>query len=204
MIKFTTNKKNNKVFLKQKKKRKMLMWILQDNLYTGSSYCCINSCKSVVIIQSLSYVWLFATPWTVAGQAPLSSPISLSLLQFTTIDLVMLCNHLILCCSPLLLPSIFPSIRGFPRSQFFASGSQSTGASTSATVLPRIIQGWFSLWLTGLISLQSKELPRVFSRTTIQEKISDILLRERKKTGLWWMCVTLLALCFGKCKIKMI
>ena len=128
---------------------KMLMWTLQDNLYTGSSYCCIISCKSVVIIQLLSYVWLFATPWTVAGQAPLSSPISLSLLQFTSIDLVMLCNHLTLCCSPLLFPSIFPSIRGFPRSQFFASGSQSTGASTSATVLPRIIQGWFSLWLTG-------------------------------------------------------
>ena len=52
------------------------------------------------------------TPWTVALQAPLSFNISRSLLKFMSVELVMLSNHLILCC-PLLLPSIFPSIRGF-------------------------------------------------------------------------------------------
>ena len=51
-------------------------------------------------------------------------------------------------------------------SQLFASSGQSTGASASATVLPMNIQGWFPLGLTGLISLLSKGLWRVFSNTT--------------------------------------
>ena len=53
-----------------------------------------------------------ATPWTVTGQAPLSSTISWSLLNFMSVESVMPSNYLILCC-PLLLPSIFPSIRVF-------------------------------------------------------------------------------------------
>ena len=56
----------------------------------------------------------------------------------------------------------------FLRSQFFTSGSQSIGASTSASVLPMNIQGWFPLGLTGLTSLLSKGLSRVFSNTTVQ------------------------------------
>ena len=64
-------------------------------------------------MQSLSCVWLFATPWTVAHQVPLSPAISWSLLKFISIELVMPSNHLILCCPLLLLPSIFSSIRGF-------------------------------------------------------------------------------------------
>ena len=68
-------------------------------------------------------------------------------------------NHLILCCRPLLfLPSVFPSIRVFPVSQFFASGGQSTGVSASASVLLVNIQDWFPLRLTGWISLLSKGL----------------------------------------------
>ena len=63
--------------------------------------------------QSLSCVWLFATPWTVAHQAPLSSTISRSLLRFMSIELVMSSNHLILCRPLLPLPSLFPSIRVF-------------------------------------------------------------------------------------------
>ena len=54
-------------------------------------------------------------------------------------------------------------------SQLFATGGQSIGASTSASVLPVNIQGWFPLGLTGLISLLSKGLSRVFSSTTIQK-----------------------------------
>ena len=67
--------------------------------------------------------------------------------------------------SPLFLPSIFPSIRVFSKSWLFASGGQSIGASASASVLPKSIQCWFPLGLTGLISLLSKGLSRVFSST---------------------------------------
>ena len=67
----------------------------------------------VVVVQSLSCVQLFATPWTAACQAfPSSFTISLSLLKLLFIELMRLSNHLIL-CHPLLLPSIFPSIRVF-------------------------------------------------------------------------------------------
>ena len=65
----------------------------------------------VVVVQSLSHVQLFATPWTEACQASLSFTISQNLLKFMSIVFVMPSNHLILCCPLLLLPSIFPSIR---------------------------------------------------------------------------------------------
>ena len=63
--------------------------------------------------QLLNHVWLFATSWTITCQAPLSSTLSQSLLKFMSINLVMLSNNLILCCSLLILPSVFPSIRVF-------------------------------------------------------------------------------------------
>ena len=63
-------------------------------------------------VQLLSHVQLFATPWTAARQASLSITSSQSLLKLMSIESVMPSNHLILCC-PLLLPSIFPSIRVF-------------------------------------------------------------------------------------------
>ena len=65
-----------------------------------------------VVVQSLSPVWPFVTPWTAICQAPLFSTVSWSLLKFTSIESVMLSNHLILCC-PLLLPPTFLSIRVF-------------------------------------------------------------------------------------------
>ena len=64
-------------------------------------------------VQSLSCVWLFVTPWTAAHQASLSITNSWSLLKLMSIELVMPSNHLIICCPPCLLPSIFPSIRVF-------------------------------------------------------------------------------------------
>ena len=66
----------------------------------------------VVVVQLLSHVQLFATPWTLAYQASLST-IMQSLLKLMSIEskTVMLSSHLILCCPLLLLPSIFPSIR---------------------------------------------------------------------------------------------
>ena len=65
----------------------------------------------VVVVQSLSCIWLFATPWAAAHQAPLSSAISWSLLTFISIESVMLCNSL--CCF-LLFPSILASSKIFP------------------------------------------------------------------------------------------
>ena len=63
----------------------------------------------------------------------------------------------------------FPASGSFPMSQFCASGGQNTGASASASVLPMNIQDWFPLGLTGLISLQSKGVSRVFSNTPVQK-----------------------------------
>ena len=63
----------------------------------------------------------------------------------------------------------FPASGSFQISQFFTSGGQSIGVSASASVLPMNIQGWFPLGLTGLISLWSKGLSRIFSNTTFQK-----------------------------------
>ena len=65
-------------------------------------------------------------------------------------------------------PQSFPASGSFPVSQLFVLGSQSIIASASISVLPMNIQVWFPLGLTGLISLQSKELSRVFSSTTVR------------------------------------
>ena len=65
-------------------------------------------------------------------------------------------------------PQSVPASGSFPISQLFASGSQSIGASASVSVLPLNLQGWFPLVLTDLISLQSKGLSKVLSRTTVQ------------------------------------
>ena len=73
----------------------------------------------VAIVQSLSRVGLFETPWTAACQASLSFTISQSLLKLLSIELVMLSNHLILCRPLLLQPSIFPKIRVFSNESVF-------------------------------------------------------------------------------------
>ena len=110
-----------------------------------------------------------ATPWTAACQASLSITNSLCFLKLMYIDLVMPSNHLILCRSFSSCPQ-FPLASGsFPVSQLFTSAGQSIGTSASASVLPINIQGWFPLGLTGLISLQSKGLSRVFSSTIVQK-----------------------------------
>ena len=67
----------------------------------------------VIVVQSLSCVQLFETPWTAVQQTSLSFTIFWSLLKLMSIESVMLSNHLILCCPLLFQPSIFPSIRVF-------------------------------------------------------------------------------------------
>ena len=120
-------------------------------------------------VQSLSPVWLFETPWIAARQASLSITNSQSLLKLMSIELVMPSNHLILYHPLLFLPSIFPSIRVFPVSQFFASDGQSIRVSASTSVLPMNIQDWFPLGWTSWISLHSKGPSRVFSNTIVQK-----------------------------------
>ena len=88
------------------------------------------------------------------------------------IELVMPSNHAIL--GRLVIPfssclQSFPASGSFPMSRLFTSGSQSIGASASASVPPMNIQDWFPLELTGWTSLQSKGLSRIFSNNTVQK-----------------------------------
>ena len=83
------------------------------NLYRSISIENLFLIIFVVVVQLLTHVQLFATPSTAAHQAPLSFTISWSLLRLMSIELVMPSNHLILCHSLLLLPSIYLSIRVF-------------------------------------------------------------------------------------------
>ena len=93
----------------------------------------------IVVVQSVSHVLLFVTPWTAAGEASLSS-VFLSLLKFMSIELVMPSNYLILYCPLLLLPSVFPSMRVFSNESALALCGQSIGVSASASALPMNIQ----------------------------------------------------------------
>ena len=74
---------------------------------------CQRYALSCCVLQSLSRVWPFVTPWTAAHQVSLSFTISWSLLKLMSIELMMPSNHLILCRPLLILPSVFPSIRVF-------------------------------------------------------------------------------------------
>ena len=126
---------------------------------------------SGVAVQALSHVQLFVTPWT-APCPPLSPRIcsnSRPLSQW---------------CYPTITSSVFPfscpqsfSASGsFPMSQLFTWSDQSIGASASASVLAMNIWGWFPLGLTGLISVLSKGLSRVFSSITVgKHQFSDWL-----------------------------
>ena len=123
------------------------------------------------VVQWHSNVWLFVTPWTAARQASLPFTIFRSLPKFLFLVSVMPSSHLIL-WRPLLLPSVFPSIRDFfnglsvlirwPNYWSFSN-------SLSSAVLPVNNRGWFPLKLTSLISLLSKGLSRVFSSTTVRK-----------------------------------
>ena len=120
-------------------------------------------------VQSLGCVPLFVTPWTAARQASLSITNSGSLRRLMSITSVRPSNHLMLCHPPLLLPSIFPSIRVFSNKSIpyimwsrFWSFSFSINRSNKNS-------GLISLGLTDWTSLQSKGISRVFSNTTVQK-----------------------------------
>ena len=104
------------------------------------AYVCLYR-HVVAVVQLLSNVWFFVTPWTTARQTPLSFTISRSLPKFMSIELMMLSNHLIPWHCLLLLPLFFPSIRVFFSELAVHVRCQNMGAS--ALVLPVNIQGWF-------------------------------------------------------------
>ena len=125
-------------------------WKFRLSLYLG--YCegkgsLLSLGNAVVVVQSISHDRLFATPWTTACQAPLSSTTSGSLLGFMSIELVVLSNFSSLLPASLLAFTLSQH-QSFPMSQLFTSGGQSMRLSASAIVLPMNIQGWFSLGLT--------------------------------------------------------
>ena len=115
-----------------------------------------SASKQQSSVQSLSHVRFFVTPWIAARQGSLYITISRSSLKLTSIESLMPSSHLILGRPLLLLPPILPSIRVFSSELALHTRWPSIGAS--ASVLPVSIQGWFPLGLTGLISLQPKEL----------------------------------------------
>ena len=123
--------------------------------------------KRACSVQLLSRVRLFATLWTAARQASLSIINSQSLLKFTSIELVMPYNHLILCHPFLLLPSIFPSIRVFSNESVFCIRWPKY---CSFSIRPsNEYSGLISFRMDWLIYLQSKGLSRVFSNTSVQK-----------------------------------
>ena len=103
------------------------------------------------IVQPLTCVPLFATLWTAARQASLSITNSQSLLKLMCIESVMPSNHLVL-CRPLLLPSIFPSIRVFPSESALRISGQRTGVSASASALAKDTQDWSPLGSLAIVN----------------------------------------------------
>ena len=133
-----------------------------SNVLTLWGHCQFSS------VQLLSCVQLFVTPWTTAHQASLSITNYQSLLKLMSIESVMPSNHFILCFPLLLRPSNFLSIRVFSNELVlhimwpqYCNFSFSISPSNEYSEL-------ISLWLTGLMSLQSKGLSKVFSNTTVQ------------------------------------
>ena len=138
--------------------------------HEGHSFLAKKSGKTCQFssVQSLSHVWLFATPWTAARQASLSitnswsspNPCPLSQWCHPTIS-----SSVILFSS---CPQSFPASGSFQMSHLFTSGGQRIGVSALTSVLPMNTQDSFPLGWTGWISLQSKGLSRVFSNTIVQ------------------------------------
>ena len=125
--------------------------------------------KQFSSVQSLSPVQLFATPWTAACQASLSTTNSQSLLKLTSIKSVMPSNHPTLCRPLLLLPSIFPSIRVFSNESVLYIWWPKYWSFSFSFSPSNEYSGLLSFRIDCFISLQSKGLSRIFSNTTVQK-----------------------------------
>ena len=123
---------------------------------------------ALVVVQSLSPVWLFVNPWTgtpcflILPLFPVVCSNSCSLSQWYSPTFVTLLSS---------CPQSFPASGSFPLNQPFESGGRSIVASASTSEPPMNIQGWLPLELTSLVFLLSKRLWRVFSSTTVQEHL---------------------------------
>ena len=114
------------------------------------------------------------TPWTAACKPSLSFTNSRSLLKLISSESVMPSNHLILCHSVLLLPSIFPSIRVFSNELTLHNRWPKYWSFSFLISLPMNIQDWLPLGLTGLISFLPKGLSRVFSNSIVLILVVDL------------------------------
>ena len=124
--------------------------------------------KLISSVQSLSHVQLFATPWIAAHQPP--CPSQTPAVYSDSCPSSRWCHPTI---SSSVVPSSscpqsLPTSGSFPMSQLFPWDDQSIGVSASTSVLPMNTQDWYPLGWTSWISLQSKGLSRVFSKTTVQ------------------------------------
>ena len=126
-------------------------------------------CIIIAAVQLFSHVWLIETPWTAAFQASLSFTNSWSLLRLMSIESVMPSHHVILCHPLLFLPSIFPSIRVFSNESALRIKWPNYWSFSFSISPSNEHPDWSPLGWTGLISLQSKGLSRVFSNTTVQK-----------------------------------
>ena len=144
-------------------------YIFMPRIYPGMDTRVKANYSQFSLVQSLSCVRLFVTPWMAARQASLSFTFSQSLLKLIMcIESVIPSNHLIL-CQPLLLPSVFPSIRVFPNESDLHIRWPKYWSFSFIISPSNDIQDWFPLGLTGLSSLPSKGLSRVSSNTTVQK-----------------------------------
>ena len=131
--------------------------------YKQNLLCCLFSS-----VHLLTHVRLFAAPWTAARQGSLSFTNSWSLGTLMSIELVIPSNHLILCQTLLLLPSIFPSNRFFSNDSVLHISWPKYWRFNFSIGPSNEYSGLISFRLTGWISLQSKGLSRVLSKTTVQ------------------------------------
>ena len=158
----------------------LVCWLRANIIRPLAIYICTTEYNSpvlphvhwyFVVVQSLSLVWLFATPWLQHARlycpspSPGASSKSCPLIRW---------------CHPTISSSVdpfsscllsVPASGSFPMSWLFTSGGQSIGVSASASVLPMNIQVWFPLGLTGVISLQSKEFSRLLQHHSTKASI---------------------------------
>ena len=128
---------------------------------TGKSHS-----KPAVDVQSLSWVLLFATPWTAAHQTSLSSTVSWSLPKFMSTEPVVISNYLLLCCPLLVLPSVFPSIRVFSTESALHHNSKAANTSGQPALSRR--SGSLSRQPSWLLFLQLELLTSCLGGRTLE------------------------------------
>ena len=127
-----------------------------------------NETRYVVpVVQSISCVWLFATPQTAGRQASLSFTVCQNLLKLMSIQSVMLSNHFILCCPLLLLPSIFPSTRVFSNELALHIRWPKYWRFSFSIRTSKEYSGLISFRIDWVDLLEAEGTLRVFSSTTV-------------------------------------